>query len=338
MAGGRCLFAPGTFMNRTFLDRASAVFGFLVFGLAIWAIQRSLAKVRLEEIWAHLAGLPPTTLALALGLTILSYLILTGYDATALAHVGRRLPYRQVALTSFISYAVANNLGLAMLTGGSIRLRIYSGAGLGAAEIGTVVFLCTLTFGIGASVVGGLVLLLEPQMALAAIALPPGALRAIGAALLIATGAYVIWTLKRDAPIRVRDFTVALPSARFTLVQVLLAAADLASAGAILWILLPAGVDIGYWAFLAIYILAAVAALLSHVPGGIGVFESVVLLFIGTTENTGAVLGSLIAYRAFYYLLPLLVASILLGIYELRRRGTPRSRPKEASGSSGDKT
>jgi len=307
-------------MSNKYLERASALVGIGVVGLALWAVHHALAAVQLKEVMAQLTALPTSSLLLAIGLAAISYFGLIGYDITALAHVRRRLPFSQVAIASFVSYAISNNVGLAMLTGGSVRYRIYSGAGLTAGEIGTVIFLCTLTFGLGATVIAGVVLLIEPASALAAIPLPLWVLRGSGAAMLLATGAYVVWTRMRDAPISIRGYSIPLPSAGFTASQILLATLDLGTAGAILWILLPAGVDIPYAAFLGLYIIAVVAGLLSHVPGGLGVFESVILLFIGTDANTGAILGSLIAYRAVYYFLPLIVAALVLAAYEIRRQ------------------
>jgi phosphatidylglycerol lysyltransferase len=307
-------------MSNKYLERASALVGIGVVGLALWAVHHALAEVQLKEVMAQLAALPTSSLVIAIGLAAISYFVLIGYDLTALAHVKRRLPFGQVAIASFVSYAISNNVGLTMLSGGSVRYRIYSGAGLSAGEIGTVVFLCTLTFGLGATVIAGVVLLIEPASTLAAIPLPLWLLRSSGAAMLVATAGYIAWTLMRNAPISIRGYSVPLPSAGFTASQILLATLDLATAGAILWILLPESVDISYQAFLGIYIIAVVAGLLSHVPGGLGVFESVVLLFIGTDANTGAILGSLIAYRAIYYFLPLIVAALVLAAYEFQRQ------------------
>ena len=307
-------------MSNKYLERASALVGIGVVGLALWAVHHALAAVQLKEVMAQLTALPTTSLVLAIGLAAISYFGLIGYDITALAHVKRRLPFSQVAIASFVSYAISNNVGLTMLTGGSVRYRIYSGAGLTAGEIGTVVFLCTLTFGLGATVIAGVVLLIEPASNLAAIPLPLWMLRGSGAAMLLATAGYVIWTRMRDAPISIRGYSIPLPSASFTASQILLATRDLGTAGAMLWILLPESVDIPYAGFLGLYIIAVVAGLLSHVPGGLGVFESVILLFIGTEANTGAILGSLIAYRAVYYFLPLIVAALVLAAYEIRRQ------------------
>ncbi len=132
----------------------------LLFLGALWVLHRELSGVRFNEVLARFRELPWYAVLLAVGFTAASYAALAGYDWLALRHIGRRLPFVDVALTSFTATAVGHNLGVAMLSGGAVRYRLYSAAGLSAAEIATVIGLIGLTFGLGVSFVGALTLLL----------------------------------------------------------------------------------------------------------------------------------------------------------------------------------
>ena len=91
-------------------------------------------------------------------------------------------------------------------------------------------------------------------------------------------------------------------------------------AGSVFWALLPAGAHIAWPTALGIYILAQSAGLVTNIPGGLGVFEAVVIVLLEPVVAPGPVLGSLVAYRATYYLLPLVTAAMLFGAHEVRQR------------------
>ena len=86
----------------------------------------------------------------------------------------------------------------------------------------------------------------------------------------------------------------------------------------VLWLLLPPGHIPAFAAFIAFYAIAITVSIISHIPGGVGVFETVMLLAAGHHIPRDAMLGALLLNRGIYYLLPLLVATGLLIAYELR--------------------
>lgn len=59
------------------------------------------------------------------------------------------------------------------------------------------------------------------------------------------------------------------------------------------------------------------AGVVSNVPGGVGVFETVVILLLSGQLPADAVLAALLAYRIVYYLLPFAVAAGLLLFHEI---------------------
>src|SRR5437899_3296743 len=117
-------------------------------------------------------------------------------------------------------------------------------------------------------------------------------------------------------PSRICVRPIAAPGAAIGLTQILLGVADLSLSSAVLWSLLPARAHISFVSFLGIYAAAVIAGVVSHVPGGVGVFEAVMLLALPGIPPD-ALLGSLLAYRGVYYLVPLLFATLLFGAKEL---------------------
>ena len=290
-----------------------------LFLIALRALRAELGGQGIEDVLMQLAELPAASVALAVLLTALSYLALTGYDALSLRYVRRPLPYRRVALASFVNYAVSQTLGFPLLTGGSVRYRLYSSWGLGPAQVASVVLFASLSFWLGVLLLGGLALLLGASRELAALLhLTPVAQRVAGAAAIGIVAVYLWWTVAGARVLRFGGWRVLRPSGRLGISQVTVATVDWLLAASVLFSLLPRTLGISYPAFVALFLVAYVAGIASNVPAGLGVFESVFLLLLPESASDAAVLGSLVAYRALYYLLPLVVALALLGAHEWR--------------------
>src|SRR3954451_155782 len=139
--------------------------GLLVFAIALRVLRTELRGVSWHQLSADIARVHPSRLALALGLTAINYAVLTGYDFLAFAYIGKRLPAAQVAFASFLSYAVSNNVGFAMLSGASVRYRFYSRWGLSGEELSRIVFSYSVTFWLGLLALGGISLAVSPVAA-----------------------------------------------------------------------------------------------------------------------------------------------------------------------------
>jgi phosphatidylglycerol lysyltransferase len=298
------------------ISRLTPLISLTLFGVTLWFLHRALREHSFHDVMTEFRSLPASGLALALLLTAISYVILTGYDWLALRHIGRKVSYPKIALSAFISYVFSHNLGFSLLTGGSIRYRIYSAEGLSALEIGMVTLLCATTFSLGATTISGLALLLEPTTVLSVIPLPAALPQVAGAMCLALVAGYVIWGATRKRAISIRNWSVRVPSVSICVMQIALAVFDIVVATSALFILLPTGAHIAFPAFLGIYVLAIVAGILSHVPGGLGVVEGVVLLLLPQAPPD-ALLASLLAFRVIYYIIPLGISALLLGGYEL---------------------
>jgi len=283
--------------------------------LGFIALDRLTQEMRYAQLRTALHALTWGQIALSVALTALSYGALTFYDVLALRLVGRPLPWRTAALASFSSYTLSHNLGLSLLTGGSARYRIYTAAGLDGPDIARVVSIAAAMFWAGVVTVAGLALVVHHgPIELAGVTISVAGARLAGIAALLATAGLVVAAGRVRAPIRLLGMKLPLPGRAELSAQIAVALADITCASAALFVLIP-GADPGLLpAFVLAYALGIVAALISHVPGGIGIFESVVLAVV-PVDRTG-LFAALIAYRLIYYLLPLVLGVILLAWHE----------------------
>jgi len=284
--------------------------------LVYWLLRRELRHYDLADVISHVAAIPFSTLFLAVLLTAASYLCLTAYDWLALRYVGKSIRYPRVAMTSFIAYALNHNLSVAALTGTAIRYRFYSPRGLTNAQLAMVVAFCGLSTSLGLATLAGVSLLVAPPRILGLLGARESVSIALGVALLALPAAYLAWAAFGSEPLRIRRFTMRRPALPLAAAQILVAVADLTLAATVLWVLLPHGAHISLIAFTSLFAVAVVAGIVSNVPGGLGVFESV--LIFGLRElPADALLGSLLVYRAIYYLLPLGLAAVLFVSHEV---------------------
>jgi uncharacterized membrane protein YbhN (UPF0104 family) len=292
----------------------------VLFTIALWVLYREVQHYRFQEVWQHLTALPSSRLWLALGFTALSYFVLAGYDLLAFLDVHRPPPYRTIVLTSFISYALSQNIGFAVLTAGSIRYRFYSVWGLSAHEIAHVVAFNSLTFWFGFLTLGGLAFLQEPLMLPAAFHLSETILRLLGAVFLLLVVLYVSVIFYKRTPFMFRGWEFRFPSPRVAFLQILLSCLDWMLAASVLYALLPASSALSFPYFLGVFLLAQLAGLLSQVPGGLGVFETAMMMLLSHVVPAPVMLAALFTYRGLYYFLPFALASLLLGVYEVLQR------------------
>jgi phosphatidylglycerol lysyltransferase len=104
-------------MKKLFLHSLGPLIGFALFSIALWVLHRELRNYHYHDIVRYLKELPAPYLLLSLGLTLLNYLIMSGYDLLALRYIHYHLPYRKIAVASFIGYAFSNSIGLSMFAG-----------------------------------------------------------------------------------------------------------------------------------------------------------------------------------------------------------------------------
>jgi phosphatidylglycerol lysyltransferase len=296
----------------------TTLLGIALFGVALLWLHHVIGQYRWRDIVAHMRAIQTSQLMGAVLLTAAGYGSLTLYDALGLRFAGARVPYPRLALISFMGYAIGHNVGLNTLSGGAIRFRAYSVLGLTTKQIATVVAFGTLTFCMGAAALLGLSLLAESALSASVLHLHRSIVVTAGCMLLAVVAGYLSLACSRHEPLRFRKIVIPVPTPPIAFAQIAVASGDLLCAAGVLYALLPPQAAIGFAAFAAMFIIAIAAGIISNVPGGVGVFESVLLLlFPTTTVPADELLGALLAYRIIYYLVPFAVALTLLGAHEL---------------------
>ncbi|MDZ8033174.1 lysylphosphatidylglycerol synthase domain-containing protein [Nostoc sp. DedSLP04] len=296
----------------------SSLFGLLLLVLSLWAIANELREYNYRDILNSLAAIPKSRVSWAIWLTALGYLVMIGYDILGFNYINRSLSWNKIAFTNFISSAFSNTIGFALLTGSAIRYRFYASWGVSAVAIAQVIAFANFTFWLGMFAVAGLLFVINPLKIPTQLHLPFATVRPIGVIFLLLVAAYLLGSIFIKQPLIIRGHEFRFPSLKISLAQIAISSFDWILAAAVLYALLPSNISLSYLDFLGIYLLAMFAGVVSNVPGGLGVFETIILLILSSKVSAAAVLGSMLAYRGVYYFLPLLVAAGLLGIYEIR--------------------
>ena len=292
--------------------------GLATFVVSLAVLRAELGAVSWNQLTAAITATPASSLALATLLTGLNYAALVGYDLLAFAYIGKALPRARIAWASFLAYAISNNVGFAMLSGASVRYRFYTRWGVTAEELSRVVFSYSVTFWLGLMALGGLGLVVGPLPA--AEELPARSIL-IGAGwlLLLVPPLYLLSTVLRRRPLQFRSVSFPIPSFAIAAGQLLISMVDWALAGAVLYVLLPLSSP-GFFTFLSAFLVSILLGMLSHVPGGVGVFEGLMVLLLKPYLGSSELLPALVVFRAVYYLLPFSIGLVGLVADEVWQR------------------
>lgn len=292
----------------------------LVAGTVLW---RTLGSIDLDDVAARFGDIAPDRILLAAACMAGVWLAVAAYEVAMLRHLQAGMPDWKPFLTALIAFPIGHAVGFGALSGGAVRYRFYAAAGLSAFSIGKVVILSVFPFAMGLGLLCGLAFVFRRAEAAGLLALDPLAIALLGAALLVLHAAYVVTVIRLRGPISLKWFELELPGPRLTGLQYLLGVLEVLCAAGILYALLPTEAEVAFLPFVAVYIVAILAGLLSSVPAGLGVVESMLLLTLRELEPE-ALLGAVLAYRLVYELVPLVTAiGLLLGWEAISRRHPP---------------
>uniref|UniRef100_UPI00313D7256 bifunctional lysylphosphatidylglycerol flippase/synthetase MprF n=1 Tax=Pseudomonas sp. OTU5201 TaxID=3043850 RepID=UPI00313D7256 len=301
-------------------------FTLLVFVLGLLACWHLLRELDPNALRAAVHDVPGTSLLLALAATSVSFMAYVGYEWSGCRFAGVHLPLQRMALGSFCASGIGNAVGLSMLTGGSVRFRLYGRDKLGAGDIARITLFASLALGSALPPLAALAALSAPAAASLALGLPESLVISLALAVLLAGAGLIFWISRQRAPappvpgcidLRLGNRSVRLPGLRLSAVQLLITVVDVCAAACVLYVLLPEAPPLG--AFLLVYMLALAAGVLSHVPGGVGVFEAVLLAAFAGQLGAAPLAAALVLYRLIYVGLPLVLACLLLLASEAQR-------------------
>lgn len=294
-----------------------APLGIIIFIVAITLLSHEMKNYSYQQIIDTIKAIPSFKVIIALILSLLYYLILGGYDVIAFKFIQIPLKFKNILFTCFVSNALGNNTGYSMLFGGSIRYRLYSIYNISMLNVTKVLFFSAATIWFGLLILGGLVFTLSP-VEFSSHKFIFVSSRPLGLLFLTIVITYSLFSIFKSKPLKFFKWTITFPSIKITLWQMLLATADWILASCTLYILLPPD-TISYITLLQIFLIAQMLGILSQVPGGMGVFETAIVMMLPSQTASATVMGALLAYRAIFYFFPLGIALVLLATHEFLR-------------------
>jgi phosphatidylglycerol lysyltransferase len=305
-------------IRRKLLRLARGLLPFVLLVVAVWVLEREFRALSLSDIARAIREVAPERVALSAAVAGLCYWVLSFYDVLALVHLRKWVRYERVLLTAFIASAFGHSIGVSFLSAGSVRYRMYASWGLSGVEVLRVIVFCALTFWVGFAFTAGTIGVAASSWARLPFHLPPALLRAAGA-LCLALGAGYFYLSIRARPLAVGRFSLSAPRLPIALGQVVVGALEWLLMTSVLYLLLPPG-ELPYVRLLGLFLLSHMAGLISHVPGGLGVFEWVLVSSLDGAYSAHTVLGAIVLYRVVYYFGPFVVAVVLFGASEVARR------------------
>jgi len=300
------------------MDFAWPAIGLGAVAFSSWLLFKELRGLSLADVAASLAAIPLGHWALAALSTLVAYGALAWYDRIGLAHLGRRLSWPFISLTSFTTYALSHNIGASVFSGAVVRYRAYSTKGLGMAEVGLLVAFCSFTFFLGSVLLGGVVLTIEPQIIARWTDFPDWLGRLIGLLMLLAVALYGAGSLLHFRPLTIGAFHLVYPRPPIAARQLCAAPLELLGAAGIIYFALPSAGNPGFLIVLGIFLASFSIALISHAPGGLGVLE---FAFVKAMPDapTAELLAALIVFRLLYLIIPLVFALVVVVLFERQR-------------------
>lgn len=307
------------------LKRLSHILGILIaIGVgvaAFWVLWKQAKILDYDLVMAQFGELSLFSIVVTLLCTAGAYLTLTFYDSTAFRYIGRPMPFKRIMLVSFIAYAFSHNLGFGAVTGNSVRYRFFTQWRVSFVDIARVIVFGGTAYVLGLVTIAGLLILLNADALTLAMNVPVTSAYLIGVVMALVGSCYLFWSLLRRPTIRLKGVELPPPSIRIVLTQLAAAAVEWGLAAGALFFLLPVHGGLDYWHFIGLFVIAYIAGMLSQVPGGLGVFEAVLLLLLPDEITRETIVAAVITYRAIYYLLPLLVAALLMTGAEITIHG-----------------
>lgn len=305
---------PDPRRNR-FKTYAGVLVSVVLAALAAWVLWRTFQRISFADVLTQMRAVPASKLALAGLCAAAAFTVLAFYEVAVVRYVKHCIGRAKPMLTAYIAFPLGHAVGQAMLSGGALRYRMYTPAGFTATEVGATVLLANMPYALGVG------LLLDISLVAAADMLEPMFhvssewLRLLGVVGLCKDAGYALLILLRRKPVKLGGWSLNLPTPAMTALQLVVGLADILLVSAVLYLLLPSSLGVPYLAFLGAYLASILAGVLSHVPAGLGVLESMLLLLLPDVPPE-QMLAAVLMYRVIYEIIPVLLALGLWGTFE----------------------
>jgi uncharacterized membrane protein YbhN (UPF0104 family) len=294
-------------------------------GLAAYVLYTTFQRISLADVLANVRATPPATLWLAGACAAGAFGILAAYEVAVVRYVKHCIGRAKPVVTALIAFPLGHAIGQTLLSSSALRYRMYAPAGFSATEVGATVLLCGLPY------VLALGLLIDLSLVFGAEALAPlfrissEWLFALGCLGLAKDAGYLLFVWRRKKPIRLCGWAVKMPTLRMTALQLVVGVLDIVLIASVLYLLLPDSAQIAFLPFVGVYLASILVGVVSHVPAGLGVLESMLLLLLPHVPPE-QLLAAVLLYRVIYEVIPLAIALAIWSAYELVANDGARSR------------
>ncbi|WP_037088779.1 YbhN family protein [Rhizobium sp. CF080] len=297
------------------------------FGAAGYLLYHTFRDFTLSEIVESFRAIPTANLLMALLFAFGSYVCLSGFDWAGVRYVKNDLAYPKIGLASFIALSIGQSVGLSGLSSGALRYRYYAHWGMSTEDVAKIVLLSGVTVGIGMAVLSGIVLIINPGDAASVLGLSNAVVISIGFACLAATAGYLALAAFVRTPLKIRAWTFEMPTLKIAIAQVVIGTINFALVSACLREVMAATADVSYLKAATAFVLANLAILITHAPGGLGVLEATVRHVMGDQAS----IGSLVAFRVIYFFIPFFIGLPLALIVEAIFRARKAKRQSQSA-------
>ncbi len=294
-------------------------------GLAAYVLYTTFQRISFADVLANVRAIPAGTLGLAAACAAGAFTVLAAYEVAVVRYVKHGIGRAKPVITALIAFPLGHAMGQTLLSGSALRYRMYAPAGFSAMEVGATVLLCGMPYVLAFG------LLLDLALVFGADALAPlfrissEWLFLLGCIGLVKDAGYLLFVWRRKKPIRLGGWAVNVPTLRMTALQLVVGVTDIVLIASVLYLLLPESADIALLPFIAVYLASILVGVVSHVPAGLGVLESMLLLLLPHVPPE-QLLASVLLYRVIYEVIPLVIALGIWGTYELRANDGARKR------------
>lgn len=302
-------------MKNQAFKNITSFFGITIFIIALLFLEKQLKEYNFNEILNHIDSIDIKIVLFSLFLVILNHLILTLYDFLAFKHFKIKLEHRNIFITSFISFVFGNNIGFSGFSSSAIRMRMYSYWKIPLSNILEIIIFSLISFWVGLIATVGIIFSFFPQKGIEA--LETSKLQLIGWGFLSISIIYLFISYYYKLSFSIKGKRFYFPSFKIAFFQILISMIDWIIVGASFYILLPNFSEINFIKFLFIFMLALLSGLMSNIPGGLGVFETVLLSGLSEYHSTNILLGTIFLFRLLFYIIPLIFATVFYTLFEL---------------------
>ena len=294
-------------------------------GLAAYVLFRTFQRISVADVLVNVRATPAATLWLAAACAAGAFSVLAAYEVAVVRYVKHCIGRAKPVITALIAFPLGHAIGQTLLSGSALRYRMYAPAGFSAMEVGATVLLCGLPYALAFGLLLDLALVFGADALAPLFRIPSEWLFALGCLGLVKDAGYVLLVWKRKKPIRLGGWAVNLPTLRLTALQIAVGIVDIVLISSVLYLLLPDSAQIAFLPFVAVYLASILVGVVSHVPAGLGVLESMLLLLLPHVPPE-QLLASVLLYRVIYEVIPLVIALAIWGAYELLSNDGARHR------------